>query len=56
MNIEYKTAILQKVKAMGMIKDPQWLDRLDEPVPLWVMLEMMVQLMERLDPPNKPYD
>ncbi|MFF2482236.1 hypothetical protein [Paenibacillus sp. NPDC058071] len=53
---ERKTEILRKIKAYGIIKDPQWLDRPDEPVPLWVMLDALISLIERFDPPNRPFD
>lgn len=48
--------IIRKAKAQGLIKDPQWLDKPDEPVPLWVMLEALLELIEKLDPPNRPFD
>ncbi|MGG4147237.1 hypothetical protein ABEW34_29395 [Paenibacillus algorifonticola] len=51
-----KAEIIRKIKAYGIIKNPQWLDRPDELVPLWVMLDAMIQLIERFDPPNRPYD
>lgn len=53
---ERKAAIIQKIKAYGIIKDPQWLDSPDEPVPLWVMLEAILEVIERFDPPNRPFD
>lgn len=53
---DQKAEIIRKIKAYGIIKDPQWLDRQDELVPLWVMLDAMIQLIERFDPPNRPYD
>ncbi|QYR23738.1 hypothetical protein KZ483_13075 [Paenibacillus sp. sptzw28] len=51
-----KLELVQKLKDSGIIKDPQWLDRLDEPAPLWVVLDIMVKLMERVDPPHQPFD
>jgi hypothetical protein len=39
-----------------MLKDPQWLERLNEPAPLWVFLEVVQQLLERIEPRNNPYD
>jgi hypothetical protein len=53
---ERKSEVLRKIKAYGIIKDPQWLDRPDELVPLWVMLEVMLELIERFNPPGQPYD
>ncbi|WP_169507505.1 hypothetical protein [Paenibacillus harenae] len=53
---ERKAEIIQKIKRYGIIKDPQWLDRPDELVPLWVMLEALLEVIERFDPPNRPFD
>jgi hypothetical protein len=36
----------------GIIKDPQWLQRLEEPVPLWVVLELTLQMIEKLEKPS----
>jgi hypothetical protein len=51
-----KAEIMRKVRAYGILNDPQWLNKPDEPVPLWVLLEALVQMMERLEPPHTPYD
>jgi hypothetical protein len=40
----------------GLIEDPQWLDRLNEPVPLWVVLDMLLKWIDRCEPGNGPYD
>lgn len=53
---ERKRILLQKLKDAGIANDPQWLERLDEPAPLWVVLELMLQLVERHAPPNQPFD
>ncbi|GGA01540.1 hypothetical protein GCM10008018_54780 [Paenibacillus marchantiophytorum] len=52
----WKMELGQKAMAAGILKDPQWLDRLDEPMPLWVLLEIAFQLIEKLDPPTVSYD
>lgn len=51
-----KTEIVRKIRALDIIKDPQWLEKPDEPVPLWVMFDAIIQLLEWLDPPHRPYD
>lgn len=51
-----KQAIGARAIEAGLLKDPQWLDRLDEPVPLWVILEIVLRLKDHLDPPHKPFD
>ncbi len=40
----------------GLLEDPQWLERLEEPVPLWVVLDMLLRWIDRMDPPNGPFD
>lgn len=51
-----KGDIFQKAVKIGIIKDPQWAERLDEPVPLWVLLEIVITLHDVLNPPHKPFD
>ena len=54
---ERKAEMIRKIKDYGILKDPQWLDRPEnELVPLWVMLEAILEVIERLDPPNRPFD
>lgn len=53
----WKENLLNKAIKEGIIKDPHdWLTRLDEPMPIWAVLELAIQLIERLDPPYKSYD
>ncbi|XEC92656.1 hypothetical protein AB6A23_14750 [Paenibacillus tarimensis] len=51
-----KSEIIKKIIASGIVKDPQWLERLDEPAPLWVVLDALLQMMEEQNPPHRPYD
>ncbi|WP_190287484.1 hypothetical protein [Paenibacillus darwinianus] len=51
-----KKELLRRLRDFGMQIDPQWQDRLDEPVSLGVVLETMLKLLEKLDPPHRPYD
>ncbi|MFC4809443.1 hypothetical protein [Paenibacillus sp. GCM10023250] len=53
---ERKLELLRKLNRLGIQKDPQWLDRLDEPAPLWVVLEMMVSMLEQRESPGQPFD
>jgi len=48
--------LLARCMAAGILKDPQGHIRLDEPVPMRVLLTCLLQLSERLDPPDRPYD
>lgn len=52
----WKMELGQKALQAGILNDPQWLDRLDEPMPLWVVLELAFKLMDKLDPPSISYD
>ncbi|WP_165279847.1 hypothetical protein [Paenibacillus protaetiae] len=54
--MDNKLELVRKVMDYGIIKDPQWLERLDDPAPLWVLLEALLSVIERLDPPNQPFD
>ncbi|MBP3967191.1 MULTISPECIES: hypothetical protein [Paenibacillus] len=53
---ERKLELVRKLSQIGIQKDPQWVDRLDEPAPLWVVLELIVEMMERRDSPHQPFD
>ncbi|WP_165418320.1 hypothetical protein [Cohnella kolymensis] len=46
----------QMAQDAGLIEDPQWLDRLKEPVPLWVVLDMLLKWIDRTDSQDGPYD
>jgi hypothetical protein len=52
----WKRDLGEKALQLGIIKDPQWLDRMDDPMPLWAVLEIAVQLLNKLDPPSISYD
>ncbi len=46
----------QMAKDAGLLEDPYWLERLEEPVPLWVVLEMLLKWIDRTDSGDGPYD
>lgn len=46
----------QMAQNAGLIEDPEWLDRLKEPVPLWVVLDMLLKWIDRTEPQHGPYD
>lgn len=48
--------LIRRIRSSGLLKDPQWLDRLQEPAPLWVVLEAMLRLQEKMEPAGRPYD
>jgi len=52
----WKKALGEKALADGIIKDPEWLEKLDESLPLWAVLEIAFNLLEKLDPPCGSYD
>ncbi|SDC42710.1 hypothetical protein SAMN02799630_00361 [Paenibacillus sp. UNCCL117] len=53
---DWKQKIGERALQKGIIKDPYLLDRLDEPMPVWAVLEMMLELLERQEPPYSSYD
>jgi hypothetical protein len=46
----------QMAQEAGLIEDPQWLERLNEPVPLWVVLDLLLRWIDRTEQNNGPYD
>lgn len=56
MNEQEKREIVKRALAEGLIHDPKWLERLDEPMPAWAVFELTLNLLERLDPPSFTYD
>jgi hypothetical protein len=52
----WKVELGKKALDLGLIKDPHWLERLDDPMTVWAVLEMAVRIMEKLDPPSVSYD
>ncbi|BBI33275.1 hypothetical protein [Cohnella abietis] len=46
----------QMAQEAGLIEDPQWLERLNEPVPLWVVLDLLLRWIDRTESNSGPYD
>jgi hypothetical protein len=53
---QWKIELYKKAQIMGIINDPQWLNRLNEPMPVWAVLEIVLKLIDIVDPPSKSYD
>jgi hypothetical protein len=53
---QWKIELYKKAQMMGIINDPQWLNRLNEPMPVWAVLEIVLKLIDIVDPPSKSYD
>ncbi|MFM9326888.1 hypothetical protein [Paenibacillus mesotrionivorans] len=53
---QWKTEIIKRALAEGLIHDPGWLEKKDEPMPVWAVLEVALLLLEKLDPPCATYD
>jgi hypothetical protein len=53
---QWKKDIFKKAQTMGILNDPQWLTRLNEPMPVWAVLEVVLKLIDIVDPPSKSYD
>jgi hypothetical protein len=46
----------QMAKEAGILEDPEWLERLEEPVPLWLVLDMLLRWIDRTESQTGPYD
>jgi hypothetical protein len=46
----------QMAQEAGLIEDPEWLQRLNEPVPLWVVLDLLLRWTDRSERLSGPYD
>lgn len=55
-NEQLKMDIVKRALAEGLIHDPIWIDKKDEPMPVWAVLEVALHLLEKLDPPSPTYD
>jgi hypothetical protein len=53
---DWKRKIGESALEKGIIKDPHWLERLDDSMPVWAVLEMMLELLERQEPSYTSYD
>jgi len=54
---ERKSELFRKALEAGVVSDPEWESRLDDPVPLWLVLELLLRLKAQLEPPaSAPYD
>ncbi|NHN30886.1 hypothetical protein [Paenibacillus agricola] len=40
----------------GILNDPQWLERLDDSMPVWAVLELLLKLSDKLEPETNSYD
>ncbi|MCZ8521429.1 MULTISPECIES: hypothetical protein [Paenibacillus] len=52
----WKKSIGEQALHRGIIDDAGWLERLDEPLPAWAVLQMMLKLMDRLEQDYSSYD
>ena len=51
-----KLEIIKKALEIGLIDQPEWLDKPDESMPMWLALEIALKVIDRLDPPCIGYD
>ncbi|GIP32471.1 hypothetical protein [Paenibacillus sp. J2TS4] len=56
MDSQMKQEIVIRALKEGLINDPRWQDRLEEPMPAWAVLEIALHLLEKIDPPSIGYD
>lgn len=51
----WKVQLGEEALQKGIISDPHWLGRLDDPMPVWAALQMLLQLMEKLEQLSSEY-
>jgi hypothetical protein len=56
MHAAKKQELFAKALQDGIINDPRWQELLDEPMPVWAVLELALNLVQKLDPPRNSYD
>lgn len=56
MTYSTKFEVVRKALEEGLIDDRRWLDHPDEPMPAWLVLEIALKLIDRLDPPYIGFD
>lgn len=52
----WKNAIGENALKKGIINDPSWLEKLDDSMPVWAVLQLMIDLMEKLEPQYTSFD
>ncbi|MFD2612106.1 hypothetical protein [Paenibacillus gansuensis] len=54
---DWKLEMVHKAVQEGIIKDPEyWLAAIDEPMPAWAVLKLLLEMIERFNPPYQSYD
>lgn len=53
---QIKIDIVKRALAEGLITNSRWIDKKNEPMPVWAVLEVALHLLEKLDPPGSTYD
>ncbi|MFD0867864.1 Uncharacterised protein [Chlamydia abortus] len=56
MDSQIKREIIIRALKEGIINDPSWQERFDEPMPAWAILEIALNLLDKIDPPSIGYD
>lgn len=52
----WKQTVGEAALQSGLIDDAEWLNKLDEPMPVWAVLKLLLELKERLEPTYQSYD
>ncbi|MCR8634530.1 MULTISPECIES: hypothetical protein [Paenibacillus] len=53
---DWKQLIGEQALQSGIINDPQWLDRLDESMPVWAVLKLFLEFIEKHEAHYNSYD
>ena len=58
----WKQQLFERAMEKGIAKDPQWAEHLNDPVPLWALLDILLRIntsndkIDIHDHPLKPFD
>ncbi|UUZ79384.1 hypothetical protein LJK88_30015 [Paenibacillus sp. P26] len=52
----WKRRLGEEALRKGIIDDPDWLERLDEPMPAWAVLSLILRWMNKLEKLEADYD
>ncbi|MBP1155323.1 MULTISPECIES: hypothetical protein [unclassified Paenibacillus] len=52
----WKKQIGENALKKGIINDPHWLEKLDDSIPVWAALQMMLELLDKVEPNYSSYD
>lgn len=52
----WKRRLGEEALRKGIISDPHWLERLNDPMPVWAALQMILELVDKLEKLSTEYN